>query len=129
MPSRLMIYAFGSCKSDCAASTLRKTAVALSNQVSTLVTYSYMGSRLTNVVNGSYSVGYGYVANLPQATQLTAAQSGTTRMTIKKTYDNLNRLISINTTTNASAVPAFAFSYLYNDANQRTHANVGGTVP
>jgi RHS repeat-associated protein len=104
---------------------LRRTAGALSNQTSTLVTYTYdNASRLSSVGNGSYNATYSYIANSPLVSQIVFKQSSTTRMTTSKGYDYLNRLTSISSTTNASSAPAFSFGYFYNDANQRTRMNL-----
>jgi RHS repeat-associated protein len=99
---------------------LRRTAVALSNQTSTLVTYIYdNASRLSAVANGSYNATYSYIANSSLVGQITFKQSSATRMTITKGYDYLNRLTSIGSTTNSSTMPALSYAYAYNDANLR----------
>src|SRR2546422_4813066 len=41
-------------------------------------------------------------------------------MTTTKSYDNLNRLLTISSQPSGSGQSAISFSYLYNEANQRT---------
>lgn len=61
-------------------SPLRRTAVALSSQSSTLVQYGYdTAPRLAGVTNGSSAVGYGYLPNSPLVSTVTFNHSGTTR--------------------------------------------------
>ncbi len=99
---------------------LRRTAVALSNQLSTLVQYNYdAAGRLFNVTNGSSTATYSYLANSPLVSQIVLKNSGTTRMTTTKQYDYLNRLTSISSSGSQLAAPV-SFSYSYNSANQRT---------
>ncbi len=75
---------------------LRRIAVGISNQLSTLVQYGYdNASRLLNVTNGSSTATYSYLANSPLVSQIVFKQSGTNRMTTTKQYDYLNRLTSI----------------------------------
>lgn len=98
---------------------LRRTAVGLSNFSSTLVQFGYdNASRLQNVTNGSTTIAYNYLANSPLVSQITFQQSGTTRMTTTKQYDDLNRLSSI------SSSPSNSFSYQYTAANQRNLARL-----
>ncbi len=52
---------------------------------------------------------------------VTFNQSGTTRLTTTKSYDQLNRLASI-TNAPGSSLPAPGYYYTYNAANQRTRA-------
>jgi RHS repeat-associated protein len=52
---------------------------------------------------------------------ITFKQSGTTRMTETRQYDNLNRLLQ--TTSSPTADSAISFGYQYNDANERTHVD------
>ena len=63
------------------------------------------------------NAGYVYIANSPLIDTVTFRQGSTTRMTTKKSYDKLNRLLSIAST--AGAASPISYSYLYNDANQR----------
>jgi RHS repeat-associated protein len=100
---------------------LRRTAlVALSSGSQLLsATYGYdTASRLSTVSDGNNnSATYSYLANSPLVSQITFAQSGTTRMTTTKRYDYLNRLTAISSAPSASS--AVSFSYGYNNANQR----------
>jgi len=50
--------------------------------------------------------------------QIAFQQNSATRMTTTKTYDNLNRLILIQSSAGVS--PAASFAYTHNAANQRT---------
>jgi len=58
------------------------------------------------------------VANSPLVSQITMKSNATTRMTISKSYDYLNRPTQIS-----SASSAVSFRYSYNSANQRIHAS------
>src|SRR5436190_13252458 len=60
---------------------------------------------------------YGYLANSSLIGNLTSQQSGTTRLTVNKSYDYLNRLMSISSV--ASSGSTLSYGYSYNDANQR----------
>src|SRR5437016_4027562 len=55
---------------------------------------------------------------------LCSSKVGTTRMTTSKQYDYLNRLLSISTTPGATNQLALAYSYAYNDVNQRTRVQL-----
>ena len=100
-------------------SYLRKTAVGLSTQPSTLVQYGYdTASRLSAVTNGSFRAPYTYLANSPLVSQIGYVYSGVSRMTTTKQYDNLNRLTQISSVPSAGATASF--NYQYNSANQRT---------
>jgi RHS repeat-associated protein len=99
-------------------SFLRRTAVALSNQTSTLVQYGYdNASRLQNVTNSTAKATYAYLANSPLVSQINFTNSGVQRMVTTKTYDFLNRLTAISSTPSAAA--AISYTYTYNNANQR----------
>jgi YD repeat-containing protein len=97
-------------------SLLRRTnLVTLKSGILTSNLFSYDPiSRLQVVSDGTNSATYGYLTNSGLVSNIVFQQSGTTRMTTTKVYDNLNRLTSISSTTNASA------AYAYNNANQRT---------
>ena len=100
-------------------SYLRKTAVGLSTQPSTLVQYGYdAASRLSAVTNGSFRASYTYLANSPLVSQIGYVYSGVSRMTTTKQYDNLNRLTQILSVPSAGTTASF--NYQYNSANQRT---------
>jgi RHS repeat-associated protein len=96
---------------------LRRTVVGLSNSAA-LTTYGYDAvSRLSTATNGDQTVAYTYLANSPLVSQITFKQSGTTRMTATKSYDNLNRLTRIESVPSGSS--PVSFNYGYNSANQR----------
>ena len=96
-------------------SLLRRTAVALSNQTSTLVRFGYdSASRLKSVTNGTATATYSYLANSPLVSQISMANNGSQMMAVSKSYDNLDRLTSVSAGSTAS------FNYGYNAANQRT---------
>src|SRR5207248_817680 len=99
---------------------LRRTALGLASQPSTLTTFGYdTAGRLQGVTNGSSAAVYGYVANSPLIGQITFSSGGATRMTTTKTYDFLNRLTTIGSV-NAQSATLDSHSYSYNSANQRT---------
>ena len=96
-------------------SLLRRRAVALSNQTSTLVQFGYdAASRLQSVTNGTATATYSYLANSPLVSQIGLANNGSQLIAVSKSYDNLNRMTSV------SAGSAVNFNYGYNPANQRT---------
>jgi RHS repeat-associated protein len=97
------------------------SALASSSQLLSSNAYAFdNASRLTNVTDGTYSAGYGYLANSPLMSQITLKSNTTVRMTTIKAYDFLNRLQSISSAPGATNQLPFAYSYQYNDANQRT---------
>jgi RHS repeat-associated protein len=101
---------------------LRRMAVALNTQPSTLNQFGYDGaSRLAGVTNGNYNATYAYLANSPLVSQITFKSNSVTRMTTSKQYDYLNRLTAISS---SSSSPSSSFSYQYNNANQRTRATL-----
>jgi hypothetical protein len=109
----------GLCVTNGYDAVLRRTALALTNQPSTLVTYGYdTASRLSGVTNGTSTAVYAYLANSPLVSQITFRSNTFTSMTTTKSYDLLNRLSSISSA--PSAQSAVGFSYTYNSANQRT---------
>ena len=82
--------------------------------------------RLQSVSDGVNSAGYSYLANSALVSQITFAQSGTTKMTTAKSYDYLNRLTAISSSTNSVTVASAGYGY--NAINQRTSlANADGT--
>ena len=100
---------------------LRRTAVALSTQPSTLSQFGYdAASRLSSVTNGQSTATYTYLANSPLISQITFKSNTVTRMTTSKQYDYLNRLTGISSSGSAGVPPAISFAYQYNPANQRT---------
>jgi RHS repeat-associated protein len=82
-------------------------------------------SRLQSVTDGTYSATYAYLANSPLWETLTFKNSGTTRLTTKRQFDRLNRLQSIVSTPSLANQPVAAYSYTYNDANQRVQVSLG----
>jgi len=85
------------------------------------VGYGYdAASRLDTVTAGTNTATYGYASNSFLVESVTFKQSGTTRLTTTKAYDNLNRLATITHTPSVSA--AISVAYTYNSANQRTKA-------
>ena len=102
---------------------LRRSAMALKTQPSTLVQFGYdTASRLASVTNGLNVATYTYLANSPLVSQIVFKTNNTTRMTTTKQYDLLNRLQQIASAPGASGVSPVSFSYTYNSANQRTGA-------
>ena len=106
---------------------LRRFALGLVTDASTLVNYGYDGaSRLIGVTNGGNTATYSYVANSPWVEQITFRNSGTTRMTTTKSYDFLNRFLTV--TNLPSAGSSDVFNYVNNTADQRTSiTNVDGS--
>jgi YD repeat-containing protein len=105
---------------------LRRTAVGLNTQLSTLLQFGYdTASRLSGVTNGFYNASYGYLANSPLVTTVTFRTNSVTRMTTTKTYDYVNRLTSISSVPSGTGVPPVSFAYNYNSANQRTRVTLG----
>jgi YD repeat-containing protein len=97
---------------------LRRRAVGLSSEPSTLTQYGYdAASRLLSVTNGNYNATYAFLANSPLVSQLVLKSNATTRMTTLKQYDNVNRLTQISNAPSADA--AVRFDYRYNSASQR----------
>ncbi|MBL9170605.1 MAG: RHS repeat-associated core domain-containing protein [Verrucomicrobiales bacterium] len=86
-------------------------------------TYGYDPSgRLQGVTNGTFSANYSYLGNSPLVSQILFRENTTTRMTTAKSYDYLNRLLSISSTAGSSVISSHG--YLYNDANQRTRVDL-----
>jgi RHS repeat-associated protein len=97
---------------------LRRTALA-NKSLGTVHTSAYDPvSRLQTVSDGTYSARYTYVTNSLLLAEVAFQQSGTTRMTTTRQYDNVNRLRSIVSVANGPEVARF--EYAYNLANQRT---------
>jgi len=75
------------------------------------------------VNDGANTFTYSYVAGQPGLVASIAANNGTTDvMTTTKTYDTLQRLVSISNSANTQTVSSHA--YQYNTANQRTRATL-----
>jgi RHS repeat-associated protein len=86
-------------------------------------TYGYdPAGRLQGVTNGIYSANYSYLGNSPLVSQVLFRENTTTRMTTAKSYDYLNRLLSVSSTAGSSVIASHG--YLYNDANQRTRVDL-----
>ena len=86
--------------------------------------FSYdAASRLQTVAEGTFSATYSYLANSPLISQIQFKSNTTVRLTTTKQYDNLNRLLNINSQPSASGASSFASRYLHNDANQRTRVD------
>jgi len=79
--------------------------------------------RVIEVSSGNFSAGYTYLANSPLIQQVAFKDGTTTRMTTTKSYHYLIRLLSISSMTGSTNVSSHA--YTYNDANQRTRAQLG----
>lgn len=87
--------------------------------------YGYdAASRLEMVWDGASVVTYyGYVPDSLLVENLTFQQDSTTRLTTTRSYDTLNRLVSI-VSSNGTAEIVSAHTYQYNSANQRTTATL-----
>jgi RHS repeat-associated protein len=110
---------------------LRRTNLTVLNPASSVVYrvgYSYdAASRLATVSDGTNTAGYSYVANSPLVSQISFTNAGALRMTTTKTWDYVNRLLSISSA-NASGGVLDSHGYSYNSANQRTSmTNADGT--
>lgn len=102
---------------------LRRTNLAAFNASTGLTATAYgydYASRMASVSDGTNSAHYGYLANSALVESIAFKQSGTTRMTTTKSYDYVNRLTGISST---SSVAAASFGYTYNSANQRTRVD------
>jgi RHS repeat-associated protein len=86
--------------------------------------YAYdNASRLHGISNAAgLSVVYSYVTGADMVGGIEYAASGTARMTTTRTYDALNRLVSI--ANEPSGTGAVSFSYQYNLANERTQSTL-----
>nr|WP_321349288.1 RHS repeat-associated core domain-containing protein [uncultured Methanoregula sp.] len=83
--------------------------------------YGYdAASRLQTVSDGQYSAQYHYLANSPLVEQIDYRNGEVLRMTTLKKHDHLNRLESIES--QPSTDKRIAYTYRYNQANQRTNA-------
>ena len=96
----------------------RSSLAALHNSSFLLHTFGFdSASRVSAVSDGTNSATYAYLANSPLVDTVVFQQNATTRMTRTNRYDYLNRLTSV--TSSVGGMPVSAFSYAYNDANQR----------
>jgi len=102
-------------------SLLRRSTNGLWNGSTWLTQTRYrydLASRLLSVGDGTNSAAYTYVANSRLVSQILFTNNATLRMTTTKSYDYLNRLTAIQSSTGGS--PVASFSYGNNSANQRT---------
>ncbi|MCX6929343.1 MAG: RHS repeat-associated core domain-containing protein, partial [Verrucomicrobia bacterium] len=100
--------------------SLQRTALSVTGISGTYsVSYGYdTAGRLQAANSGVNGAVYTYLANSPQVSQIAFTNSGTTRMTTTKQYDNLNRLTSVQTL-NAQQATISSYDYQLNAANQR----------
>ena len=90
-------------------------------------TYSYdAGSgRLERVTDGAGNyAAYDYLANSQLTGQITHGTETNVRLTTTKTYDRLNRLVSVMASTDSAAPDAWAYLYQHNEANQRVRVTL-----
>lgn len=101
-------------------SYLRRDGVSANTATVISQSYGYdTAGRLQTVSDGSYSATYAYHANSRLISTVTSKQTTTTRLTVSRSYDKLNRLQNIqNTPGDATQLPDLS-AYGYNDANQR----------
>jgi len=83
--------------------------------------YESGSSRLSSVTSGDKAITYSYHANSSLVHDIVSAQGSTTRLTIAKEFDFLNRLTSI-TSRGSSSLPLSSFAYEYDSANRRTRS-------
>jgi len=103
-------------------SFLRTKSTVLTNGPSSRlpVTFAYDSvSRLTNVTQGSFVFSYEYLANSSLLDTVTSRTAGSKKLQVEYTYDLLDRLTDIESSIGDPGTAAFAFSYSYNDLNQR----------
>jgi len=106
---------------------LRRTNVTAADGATLLTTNGYtydLASRLSTARDGTFSATYSYLANSPLVSQVEVKSNTTVRLTTTKTYDNLNRLQRVSSQPSATGLAPLAYSYSYNDANQRTRVNL-----
>jgi RHS repeat-associated protein len=107
-------------------SLLRKYSVGIRSSAGSPYGDAFYGyddaSRLKSVSFGGSTVTNTYVDNSSLVGNVVFQQNGTTRLAVNKSYDNLNRLVSVSSAPSAS--PAATFNYRYNDANQRAQMNL-----
>jgi YD repeat-containing protein len=81
-----------------------------------------MNSAVDNSGATAYSATYSYLANSPLINQIVMKSGSTTRLTVNKKYDRLNRLLVISNA--PSAASPLVFNYGLNDANQRVQTHL-----
>ena len=105
---------------NCYDPLLRRIAMGLQSAAGTITRYGYdNASRMNLVSNALTSAAYSYAVNSPLVQQIEFKENGTTRMTINKTFDYLNRLKLITNGATAGGTENLSFAYAYNNANQR----------
>jgi YD repeat-containing protein len=107
----------------------RRISLQVGQGQTSLVAQSFgfdAASRLASASQGTASAAYSYLgssaANLVQSIVFT--NSGQPVMTTSKSYDTLDRLLSISSTVAGATSPVSGFNYTYNAANQRIRADV-----
>ncbi|MCU0788298.1 MAG: RHS repeat protein, partial [Verrucomicrobia bacterium] len=100
---------------------LRRTKLALLSGSTVLQStdYSYHSSsgRLETVSDGTHSAQYDYLANSGLVEEIEFKHNSSPRMTSTQSYDKLNRLTAVESTSSSFSS---SFAYQYNQANQRT---------
>jgi RHS repeat-associated protein len=112
---------------------LRRTTAQIKNGLTVLqgASFAYEGAgRLQTVTDASataYTATYAYHPDSLLVNTLTFKQSGADRLITSRSFDKLNRLTLISSTsygTSAATLPV-RFGYQYNSANQRTRVTLG----
>jgi RHS repeat-associated protein len=106
---------------------LRRTSLSGSNGSGTLFSqgYSYdAASRLNSAWEGTITAAYGYAPNSSLVQSITYQSSGSTITATTKSYDSLDRLVSISHT-GGGGTPSYSGTYGYDTANQRTSWSLG----
>ena len=104
-------------------SLLRRSTLA---EAGLSLSYGYdNASRLSSVSFGSLTASYVYLPNSTLVSNIVFKNSGVTKMTTTKSYDNLNRLTSISSAPSASS--ALSYSYSYNKSLSPMAAT--GSIP
>ncbi len=104
---------------------LRRNSLGANTSTTISQSYAYdTAGRLQSVTDGSYSSTYAYHANSRLISTITSKQSTTTRLTVSRNYDRLERLIDTQATPAGSGQMPVSFSYAYNDTNQRTRVTL-----
>ena len=101
-------------------SLLRREQLSVVGTAGPAVRFAYdSASRLQTVSAGTLSAAYAYVPGAPGlVSNVTFWSAGAPLMKTAKTYDNLNRLLKIESTTGGR--PVSSHTYQLNAANQRT---------
>ena len=81
----------------------------------------FLAFRLDTVTDGAFNAKYSYIANSALVGQIEFRQNSTVRMSTTNSFDFINRLQSkASHPGGAPSAESMTYSYLYNDANQRT---------